>query len=176
MQRYTVINVKKCVHVKYSLFSSDFNETWIFPTDFRTNLKCQVSSESVQWEPSCSMRADGRTDRQTDMTKLIVVFRIAALSPLHDSLQSFGQNDCTSTFKHKDASSRALCKQPKLRGQMNSRATTCGHMLCNVTTEGGICLYTEVSAFHRKASRHCWHNCDIWPQFRHKGKQLRVVC
>jgi len=26
----------------------------------------------VQWELSCSMRMDERTDRQTDMTKLIV--------------------------------------------------------------------------------------------------------
>ena len=33
--------------------------------------KCQISWKSVQWEPSCSVRADG----QTDMTKLIVALR-----------------------------------------------------------------------------------------------------
>jgi len=32
--------------------------------------------KSVQGEPSCSMRTDGRTEKKkTDMTKLIVVFR-----------------------------------------------------------------------------------------------------
>jgi len=30
----------------------------------------ETSRESVQWEPTCSMRTDG----QTDMTKLIVAF------------------------------------------------------------------------------------------------------
>jgi len=34
-------------------------------------LKNQISRKTVQWEPSCSMRTDGRTD----MTKLIVAFR-----------------------------------------------------------------------------------------------------
>jgi hypothetical protein len=42
---------------------SDFNETLIFSTDFRkNNLKYQVSSKSVLWEPSCSMRTDGPRD------------------------------------------------------------------------------------------------------------------
>ena len=35
----------------------------------------QVSLKFVQWEPSCSVRTDGQTDVQTDMTKLIVAFR-----------------------------------------------------------------------------------------------------
>ena len=30
--------------------------------------------KSVQWKPRCSMLTDGRTDRQTDMMKLIVAF------------------------------------------------------------------------------------------------------
>jgi hypothetical protein len=55
---------KMCVglHVKYSLFLSDFNETWIFSTDFRKVLKYQTSWKSIELEPSCSMQTDGRMD------------------------------------------------------------------------------------------------------------------
>jgi hypothetical protein len=48
--------------------------------DFRESLEYQISSTSVQWQPS-SMRADGRTDGRTDMTKLIVTFRNFAKAP-----------------------------------------------------------------------------------------------
>jgi hypothetical protein len=65
------------LRVKYQLFSSDFNDTWIFSTHFRKILKYQISLNSVQWEPSCSMR----TDRQTDMMNLIVAFRKFANAP-----------------------------------------------------------------------------------------------
>jgi hypothetical protein len=46
------------LHVKCSLFLSDFNETWTFSTDSRKVLKYQISWKSVQWEPSCCMRTD----------------------------------------------------------------------------------------------------------------------
>jgi hypothetical protein len=39
------------------------------------------SAKSVQWEPSCSMRAGGRTDGQTDMAKFTVAFRNFSNSP-----------------------------------------------------------------------------------------------
>jgi hypothetical protein len=52
-----------CLNVKYPLLLPAFNETWIFPTVFQKILKYQISWKSVQWEPSCSMGTDGRTDR-----------------------------------------------------------------------------------------------------------------
>ena len=69
---------KMCIglDIKYPLFLSDFNETLIFSTDFRKILKCKISLQSIQWEPS-SMR----TDRRTEMTKLIVAFRSFANAP-----------------------------------------------------------------------------------------------
>ena len=61
----------KRLHAKYPLFLSDFNEIYICSTDFRNKPKLQISSKSVQWESSCSMRTDWRTD----VEKLIVAFR-----------------------------------------------------------------------------------------------------
>ena len=51
IHRY-IINVHR-YHVKYPLFLSDVNETWIFSKDFQKILKYQISWKSVQWEPSC---------------------------------------------------------------------------------------------------------------------------
>jgi len=59
-----VICVQK-LHIMYLLFLSDFNENWILQTDFGKILKFKFSSKSVQWEPSCSMRMDGRTEGRT---------------------------------------------------------------------------------------------------------------
>jgi hypothetical protein len=52
-------------HVKYPLFLSDFNENWIFSTDFGKSFKYKISLKSVQWEPSCSTRIDTRADGRT---------------------------------------------------------------------------------------------------------------
>jgi hypothetical protein len=60
------VATEKIPSVKYPLFSSDFYETWIFSTDFRKILACKMLWKCVQWEPSCSMRTDGRIDRRMD--------------------------------------------------------------------------------------------------------------
>jgi len=80
------------LHVKYPLCLSDFKETWIFWIHFRRVLKFQGLWKSVQREPSCSMRRDGRTDRQTDrrtdVTKLIYAYRSFSNAP-NTSFQVF---------------------------------------------------------------------------------------
>ena len=57
------------LHVMYPLLLSDFNETWIFFTDFRKILKHQISWKISPLRPEL-FHADGRTD----MTKLRIVF------------------------------------------------------------------------------------------------------
>jgi hypothetical protein len=47
-----------------------------FSTDIPKINKYQIPLKSVQWEPSCSMQADGRGE-QTDAT---VAFRISSKS------------------------------------------------------------------------------------------------
>jgi hypothetical protein len=61
----------------YPLFLSDFNETWIFSTDFqKKNLNLQFHRN-----PSGGSRVlCGQTQRRTDM-KLIVAFRNFANAP-----------------------------------------------------------------------------------------------
>ena len=55
----------KRLHVKYTLFLSDFNKTWIFSTYFRKSSNYKLH-HSIQWEPSYSTRTDRQTDRPTD--------------------------------------------------------------------------------------------------------------
>jgi len=48
------------LHVKFSLFLSDFDNMWIFTTDFGKILKHQISWKSIQQDQSCSYRWTGR--------------------------------------------------------------------------------------------------------------------
>ena len=75
--------MKMCIglHVKWPLFLSEFNESWIFSTDFRTIFKHKFSWKSVLREPECSIGTDGRMDTQTDMKKLMFAFCNFANSP-----------------------------------------------------------------------------------------------
>jgi hypothetical protein len=54
-----------CLHVNYPLFLSHLNYTSIFSTDFRKLLKYQISRKSVLLEPSCFMRTDGQSWRNS---------------------------------------------------------------------------------------------------------------
>jgi len=51
---YIDINIK---------FLSDFNETWIFATEFWKILKYQISWKFILWQTSCSMQMDRRSGR-----------------------------------------------------------------------------------------------------------------
>jgi hypothetical protein len=67
-----------CLHVKYQLFFSDFNERYVSSIIFEKYLNFTLHEHPpVEAEFSS---ADGRRDRQrqrqTDMTELIVGFRI----------------------------------------------------------------------------------------------------
>jgi len=62
------------LHVKYC-YSSQILKKLDFLDSVSKNHQVLNLIQSVQWEPICSIRRDGRTDGQTDMTKLIVVFR-----------------------------------------------------------------------------------------------------
>jgi hypothetical protein len=65
--------------VKYLLFLSNFDETWILATYFRKILKYGIPWKSVLWVPSCIMRTDGRTDRHDE------AFRSFANAPKNNS-------------------------------------------------------------------------------------------
>jgi hypothetical protein len=56
---------------KMPLILADFNQTCTLSADRLKRLKYEVLYKSVKWEPSCSMRTDGRTD----VMKLIATFR-----------------------------------------------------------------------------------------------------
>ena len=73
--------------VKYPLFLSDFNETWIFSTDFRKLNLIDIHPVGVEL-----FHAGRQTDGQTGMTNLIVAIR----------------NFCERTYESKDIPVQAL--------------------------------------------------------------------
>jgi hypothetical protein len=46
------------LQIKYPLFLSDLNNTWIFSTDYWKMLKWQISWKSAQWKPTCAIWTD----------------------------------------------------------------------------------------------------------------------
>ena len=72
-QQYIVLNVKK-LRIKYSLFVSDSNGTYIFSTGFfkKSQILHLIKIRLLGAE---LFHADGQTDGRTNVTKLIVAFR-----------------------------------------------------------------------------------------------------
>jgi len=60
-------------YIKYLLFLSDLNETWIFSTDFRKILKCQILCNL--FGGSLVVPCGQTEDRRADKTNVIVAFR-----------------------------------------------------------------------------------------------------
>jgi len=65
--RRTEIDVIRAVYLCSSKVPVIIRFWWNFNfiDRFLKTLKYQISSQSVDWETSCSMRTDGQTDRQT---------------------------------------------------------------------------------------------------------------
>jgi hypothetical protein len=63
-----VINVHSS-SIKYPLFLSDFNESWIFSRDFRKILIYQISWKPVLWESRFSIWTDRHITKLTDASR-----------------------------------------------------------------------------------------------------------
>jgi hypothetical protein len=61
------------LHVKFPMFLTNCNQKWIFATGFNGSCQYEILRKSVQWETNWYMR----TDRRTDMTKLVGAFHCA---------------------------------------------------------------------------------------------------
>jgi len=61
------------IYVKYPFVLSDFNEAWIFSTDFEkpSNITFNENPSSVGWIVLCG-QMEGRPAGQTSMSKLMV--------------------------------------------------------------------------------------------------------
>jgi hypothetical protein len=80
IQRDTAINVKMSSH-KVHIILDRLYWNLNFLDRFSKKLKHQISSKSVQWEPSCPIQMDRQSDKLTDMTKLTVAFHSFANVP-----------------------------------------------------------------------------------------------
>jgi hypothetical protein len=65
-RRDVIINVDRSLCPSFLPY---FIENRIIATNFRNVIRYQISSKSVRWELSCSIRAGGRTDRKYEATQ-----------------------------------------------------------------------------------------------------------
>jgi hypothetical protein len=78
-------------HSTSPLFLQHFNETWIFSADFRKNAQISNFMKIRPMEAEL-FHADGRTERRTDMTKLIVIVRSFANAAKNITQTGFCEN------------------------------------------------------------------------------------
>jgi hypothetical protein len=57
------------LHIRCRIILSDFNQIWIFTTDFYINSQYQGSHKSVQWQARRYMLSDGQTDRNNESNR-----------------------------------------------------------------------------------------------------------
>ena len=91
------------LNVKYPLFLSVFNRTWICSTDFRNTLEYNfmksrpVGAELFHADGRTDGRTDRQTDRQTDVTKLMATFRNFVNAPKNQRCCNTDRRLCTSS-------------------------------------------------------------------------------
>jgi hypothetical protein len=66
-----------CLHVKYRYYCPILMKLKFYRQIFEKYLKIKLYEKYFEWEPSCSMR----TDRRTDLRKLRVAIRSFANKP-----------------------------------------------------------------------------------------------
>jgi hypothetical protein len=74
----------KRLYVQYPLFLSDLMKPEFSRQIFETNTNITFH-KTLQWQSRCFLRKDGRTEEQTNMTKVIVAFRNFAKAPKKNS-------------------------------------------------------------------------------------------
>ena len=133
-ERDTITNVRRawCNNL---LFLSDFNENWIFSTDFRKMLKYQVLQNSLQWEPNCCMWKDG----QTGTTKLIIAFSNFAKVPKIISIHETWKVFLINSMKQYQMFRTSLLNVPNTHcvcaaSQSLIRLLGCSRVLCKAVT------------------------------------------
>ena len=92
---------------KHPSFLSDFNKYWILCTDFLKTLKYRISIKSVPWQPSCSMRTDGRTRRIHQ--SLCAIFRTRLQSVTHLPRHTLHLSKSSSLFQSPHRRSLRMC-------------------------------------------------------------------
>jgi len=85
-----LVKMHSALHVKNPLLLSNCNQNWIFSTSFRKIRKYKLSWKSVLWEPSCSVRTEWPTWRNSQSLFATLQMRLKINpppSPLQFSLE-----------------------------------------------------------------------------------------
>ena len=110
------------VHVKYPLFLSDFNETWIFWT-FSSNA--QISRKSAQWETSSMWKEDKDRPSWPPPPSFLLPWRTAQHAPGQGRLILEVSRSDTMTYQSVDSSELVISpsQRPLHDNTQNSKET-----------------------------------------------------